>query len=122
MRLRFVTTTLLLFGLLLLLAWPWAVGSRPRLSMQEIRAEGYTEAQQAQVLERRNQVYFVRFSTYVLLLFLSFAGAAVGASLMMRRVRGEFRETTRTNLTELIEGTLHDHHKKREGESQEREE
>lgn len=93
MRLKVVTSAFLVFGVVLLVAWPWIVGVRP--------------AQTAPEPERLR--YLVRYSLYFLALIVTFFAAALGGFLIARRQREEFREETLDQLKELIEGTLEDH-------------
>lgn len=98
MRLRIATATLFLFGLALLVAWPWVVGQRPGLS---------------EPLRERKE-YVVRLGVYFLVSILTFFSAALCAYLLSRHARSELRKEAKENFKELIEGTLHDHQKKSE--------
>lgn len=95
MRLNVVTTSLLIFGVLLLLCWPLALGGRPS-----------PEAPRAELAN-----WGARALTYFLLTSMSFLAAAFGAVLIMRRNRREFLIEAKRNVRDLIEGSLQDHDK-----------
>ncbi len=93
MRARVVTTSLLILGLILLLAWPFVVGGRP-----------------AETAPRREMAeYGLRVLIYFGLTCATFLGAAIGALVVARRAREEFLEKQSENLNDLLEGTLRDH-------------
>lgn len=96
MRLKTVTTALVVFGLALMLLWPFVLGERP-----------------AATAPRRAQAeYGVRLLTYfgvTAVTWLLVAGCAV---MMVRQARREFLEKERQNLQALIEGTLRDHERR----------
>jgi len=95
MRLKVWTTFALIGGLLLLMVWPWLLGPYPKAgSQRELRS------------------YSVRFVSFVALDLLAFAGAAIGATLLAKRAREEYRERSRQNFESLIEGTRQDHQAK----------
>ena len=98
MRLKIALTSLLIFGFVLLLAWPWIVGRQP-------------------VYEHKAEVarYLLRFSAYVISLLVVFSSCAMLAVILARKQREAFREEALTNMKHLIEATLEDH-KKKEGE------
>lgn len=98
MRLKVVTTAFLLFGVVLLVAWPWIVGARPAPTAPEP--------------ERLR--YLLRYSLYFLALIVTFFAAALGGFIIARRQREAFREEAMENLQHLIEGTLEDHAGKRD--------
>lgn len=95
MRLRFFTTASLSAGVLLLLCWPWLVGSRPASSApkQEIAQYG------------------VRLLLYVSGTCLLFLLTAFLAILVIKQTQRDFLDRQKGNVTELIEGTLRDHGK-----------
>ena len=94
MRLKWVTTGLMIFGLGLLLGWPWIVGARPDVADKVATAR-----------------YALRFGLYVIALMLVFASTAVCAWIIARRERRRFREEALANFKDLVEATLQDHGK-----------
>lgn len=96
MRLKILTSALLLFGAALLVAWPWVLGPRP--------ASGAGRQAVAQ------------WGAYALLYFLvtclTFLSAAFCAALLMRANRLRYLEEMRENLKDLVEGSLNDHGRK----------
>lgn len=95
MRLKIVTTALVIFGVLLLLCWPLVLGARPPADSSR------------QVLAQ----WGARSLTYFLVTSMVFLSAAFGAVLIMRRNRLKYLAEVRENVRELIEGSLHDHGK-----------
>ncbi len=95
MRLKVVTTALLLFGVVLLITWPWMLGVRPA----------------ADAPEPERLRYLLRYGLYFLALIITFFAAGLGGFLIARRQRAEFREEAMDNLAHLIEDTLEDHAK-----------
>lgn len=93
MRVKVVTTALLLFGVALLVGWPWIVGPKPAATAPEP--------------ERLR--YLLRYGLYFLALLLTFFSTAVGAVLVARQTRRQLRDEAMENLQTLIEGTLEDH-------------
>ncbi len=96
MRLKIVTTTLLVLGLALLVAWPWIVGRQPP-----------AEAPRPELAR-----FAVRLMVYLGATILVFATTAALALLVARQTRIKYREEARRNLKDLIEGTLKDHERK----------
>lgn len=96
MRLKVLTTTAFVFGLLCLLLWPLLLGPRPGpgASRQDLARYG------------------LRFLTYYGVTSAAFVATAVFAVLLARQTRREYLERTRENLQDLIEGTLRDHGRK----------
>lgn len=95
MRLKTLTTTLLVAGVLLMLGWPVFVGAKPAPTTPK------------KVIARwgvRSLVYFGVTSGVWL-------SAAVSALLLARQTRREFLLKEKENLQALIEGTLRDHGK-----------
>lgn len=93
MWLKLGVTLSFLAGALLMAAWPMIVGVPPR------------DRSDKQALAD----YAARSTTMFGVLLAIFFLTAVLAWLLVRRARAEFRETSRRNLEELIEGTLRDH-------------
>jgi hypothetical protein len=93
MRLKVVTSTLLLAGLLLLLAWPFVVSGRPP-----------KEAPPKELAQ-----FGLKLLIYFLVTALTFLATAIAALFLARRAKDEYREQASENLKGLIEGTLRDH-------------
>lgn len=90
---RFWTTALFVFGVLLALGWPWLLGPQPpREAPRNERAR-----------------YAARFATYVSGLIAVFGTSAILAMLTVRQERAKYRREARENLREFLEGTLRDH-------------
>jgi hypothetical protein len=94
MRLKVLTTALFVFGILLLIGWPWILGGRP---------VGPKASQQAEA------AYALRLGLYFIVTLLTFFFAALCAFFLARREREAIREQAKQNVQELIEGTLRDH-------------
>lgn len=97
MRLKIATTALLIFGLALLLLWPWVVGPRPPADAPKPELAAFA----------------VRLMIYMGATILTFAVTAALALLVARQARKQYREEALANLRELIEGTLKDHGSKK---------
>lgn len=95
MRLKVLTTALLIFGTLLLLCWPFILGPRP--------GPDSARAVMAQ--------WGARSLTYFMVTSMVFLSAAFGAALIMRRNRLKYLDEMRSNVRDLIEGSLNDHGK-----------
>lgn len=95
MRVKAITTALLVTGLLMLVLWPKFVGPTPA-----------TDAPRA---AKRQYLRYAAF--YVSGILVCIFGAAVGAVFVARQMRNEYREQAKENLNELLEGTLKDHGK-----------
>jgi uncharacterized membrane protein YedE/YeeE len=96
MRLKVWTTAFMVFGLLLLASWPFIVGKSP--------GEHATKREHLQ--------FAVRYGLYIIALLLTFATSAIMAIATVGQARKQFREQTRKNFEELVEGTLQDHARK----------
>ncbi len=96
MHLKIATTAGLIFGILLLAAWPWLIGPAPRASVEGRQAV---------------QEYAVRFGTYVIVALVVWAATAILAILVARQARLEYRDEAMGNLQNLIEESLKDHGK-----------
>jgi hypothetical protein len=92
MRLRIFVTACVAIGILLLLSSPWVLGNRPK-------------TQDKKELSR----YGVRLSLFVMLSSVTWASAAIGSLVIIRRTRKEFAEHKVELMRELIEGSLRDH-------------
>ena len=96
MWLKLVTTGLMLFSVFMLFAYFWIVGPKPPSSAP-----------------RQEQIAFLRRgATYIGIEAAALIGSIVGAYLIARRARQEYREQSQRNLEALIESTLRDHSKK----------
>lgn len=98
MRVGTLTASFFIFGIVLLLAWPFVLGPTP--------PDDATRSQLAQ--------YGVRTLLYFFVTCTAFLASAVCAVILMRRNREMYREKLRENVEELIEGTLHDHQKRKQ--------
>lgn len=96
MRLKVLTTTLLIAGVLLMLGWPLIVGQRPSKGTSKVVVARWGV---------RSLVYFGATSGVWL-------SVAVSAWLLARQTQRDFLNQEKKNLNELIEGTLRDHGKK----------
>jgi len=93
MRLKVLTTTLLIAGVVLLLVWPFVFNGRPRATASRLE-----KAQWGQ----RVLVYFgVTAGTWL--------ATAFSAMMLARQTQRQFLTDERDNLKGLIEGTLRDH-------------
>lgn len=95
MRLKILTSTFLVAGVLLMLAWPFAVGARPPVDA--------TSALKVMWGKKALVYFLLTASTWLM--------TAMSAFLLARQSRKEFLEQERDNLKALIEGTLRDHGK-----------
>ena len=98
MWLRLTTTALMIFGLMMLFMSGLIVGERPPTNSP--RAAKIT--------------YLRRSALYVGLESVALIGSIVGAWLIVRRARHDFREQSKENFQSLLEGTLRDHKKPEE--------
>lgn len=96
MRLKFWTTALLVFGIAMLLAWPWLVGPRPPSTAARVELVNYG----------------VRVAIYFAVTCIVFLTDAFLAWRLMRAAREEFAERRVENLRDLMEGALHDHERR----------
>jgi Na+/glutamate symporter len=96
MWLKAVTVVLMLFSVAMLFAYFWVVGPKPPSSAP-----------------RAEQIAFLRRgAAYVGIEAAALIGSLVGAYLIARRARQEYRDQSQRNLEALIESTLRDHAKK----------
>lgn len=93
MRLKILTTTFFVLGILLLVAWPIVVGPRPEAGSSP------------EVWSR----YGMRLLFYFAATSLTFLITATLAVLVIRQQRREYAEQAKRNLRDLIESTLKDH-------------
>ena len=96
MWLKVVTTGLIIFSIALLFGYVWIVGPRP-----------------AADAARPEKVEFLRrWAIFIGLESASLIASIVGAYLIARRARKEYREESRRNMEALLEATLREHAKK----------
>lgn len=93
MRLKVLTTTLLIAGLLLMFGWPVFVGIRPLK----------TAKHSVQVTWGRRALIYFGVTSAVWL------STAMSALLLARNMKREFFLQESENLKALVEGTLRDH-------------
>lgn len=86
MRLRVVTTVLVLLGLALLFSYPWTVGVPPK-----------QDASQRELAD-----YATRMVVYVTVVSVCWLGAAISAALLARRIRQEYADQSLKNLADLL--------------------
>lgn len=98
MRLKIVTTGLLIAGFLFLLLGPLLLTYRP--------ASGASQEEFAS--------FGLMLLTYFTVTALTFLATAVCALMLVRRTKEEYREQASKNLRGLIEGTLKDHGRPRD--------
>lgn len=96
MWLKLGVTVSFLAGAFLMASWPMIVGAPP----------------QDRTDRRALADYASRSTTMFGVLLAIFFVTAILAWLLVRRARAEFREVSRRNLDELIEGTLRDHERR----------
>ena len=76
--------------------WPRMVNTRPAASASRNTKIGWARQ-------------FIAYNASVILLL---GGSGIGALLIMRRTREEFREQSKLNMKLLVEQTLQDHRRK----------
>ena len=97
MFLKVLTTAFFLFGILLLVAWPFVIGPRPDPELgKNVLAD-----------------YALKMAVYVFVLSVAWMAAAVCAWLLTRKLRKELTGRQVENMEGLVEGTLKDHARKR---------
>ncbi|MDI9634793.1 hypothetical protein QPK87_37960 [Kamptonema cortianum] len=95
MRLKTVTTVLLVLGTIMLLGIPVVLGQRP--------------PNDAPREERANFALF--FGSYVIIDMLIMVAVIIMAMIVMRRTAADLKEEARINMQAFVEGTLADHSK-----------
>jgi hypothetical protein len=96
MWLKILTTGLMIFSVAMLFAYIWVVGVRP-----------------PSTAPRSEQIAFLRRGAiYVGVEAAALIGSIVGAYLIARRARTEYREESQRNMEALLEATLRDHAKR----------
>ncbi|MFI5384969.1 MAG: hypothetical protein ACHQ50_02515 [Fimbriimonadales bacterium] len=101
MRLKAVCWALAALTVILLVGGPVVIGMPPRGASKLVLRD-----------------YAVRSEVWFTALMISFLGTTVSAALVVRQSRQEYLRESAENLRALIEGTLEDHRKKSESESQ----
>ena len=96
MRLKLLSTGALVFGLALVLLWPWILRQRPR---------GFDHHPP---VRREVAAFQVMFGGYVGASVFSFMAAGCLAALMMRQTREEFARQAMANVRDLVEGSMED--------------
>lgn len=100
MRLKVFTSAFLLTAAILMVTYPWILASRP--------SAGNPGAM---------RMYILRFALFMLALLVCLVGSAIGAIVLLRRSREEYRIEKTRLLKELLEGSLEDHRKAKEDEA-----
>lgn len=98
MWLKPTTIILIIFSIVLLFAYPWAVGQRP--------VKGSPKAEQV--------AYLRRGAIYVGVEALALIGAITTSYLIARRARQEYLDQSSRNMEALLEATLRDHARRNE--------
>jgi uncharacterized membrane protein YgcG len=93
MRLKVITTALMITGVAMLLAFPLVIGPQPA------RSEG----------QRALAEYAIKFGSYIIIAVLIFAGAIVCSIIMLRQIRKDMRVMAEHNMQAFVSGTLEDH-------------
>lgn len=99
MWLKVVTTICMVFSVALLFGYVWIVGPKPP-----------TSAPRAEKVE-----FLRRWATFIGLEGAALIASIVGAYLIARRARQEYREQSQRNMEALLEATLRDHGNKTDG-------
>lgn len=92
MRLKVLTTTLLLAGIVMLFGWPIFMRAKPVPSAPL----------------RTRQLFVIKSGAYFLVMVSDFVIVAGLSLIMLRRSREEYRDHAMANLTQLIEESLND--------------
>ena len=94
--LKFLTTTFVILGIVLMLAWPKFFG---HVAIAAHPTAGF------------KRDVLVKSALFISALFIDFFLAIVSAWLLIRKVRLIALEESRENLKMLMEGVLRDHHR-----------
>ncbi len=111
MRLKGTVTGLVVFGVLLLVLWPWLLGNPPKGPQNLV--SGPNQKQIERQFKDKQVKYLTRSAIYISLLMITFFSATVCSWLLVRHARKEYLLRTSDNLRELVEGTLKDHEKRK---------
>lgn len=98
-RLKVITTTFVIFGVLLLFGFPFVFAMRPGPS----------------VAQRDRQIFALTITGYFFLICIVLGVVMILAWKLWRRQSEELAEKQMENLKELVEGTLTDHAEKKDG-------
>jgi hypothetical protein len=93
MRLKTITTGLLIFGIALLFGLPILMGRQP--------ASDAPRTEKAQ--------YAVLFGSYTLVIFAVAIAVIICAMVVLRRTANELRAQSKLNMEMFVEGSLRDH-------------
>lgn len=93
MRLKILTSACIVCAAVLMVAYPWLLGPKPSASLGSVALRGY----------------ILKFAVFMLALLVCLIGAAIGAIVLLRRSREEYRIEKTRLLKELLEGSLEDH-------------
>ena len=96
MWLKLITTILMIFSIVMLFVYVWIVGPQPPSS-----------APRAEKVE-----FLRRWAVFIGLEAAALIGSIIGAYLIGRKARQEYREQSKRNMEALLEATLRDHGRK----------
>ncbi|MBX3114031.1 MAG: hypothetical protein KF836_05640 [Fimbriimonadaceae bacterium] len=105
MRLKTITTGLLIFGVLLLLGLIPLFGMNPG-------TDASFEAK---------RVYAIQFGAYSMVIFAVAIAVIICAMIVLRRTSNDLKEQAKLNMQIFVEGSLNDHKKKTEAEAEQAE-
>ena len=96
MRLKVLTSSALILGIVLVMMWPWVLRQRPHHlgGMPPVR--------------RAVAAFQLMFAGYGGLCAFTFMTAGCLSMLMMRNAREEFSRQAMANVQELVEGSMED--------------
>lgn len=95
MRLKTVTTGLLIFGLVLTLGFPFFIGGKPEGSGPEF--------------ERAQMEYAIKFGSYWIVVMFVWVAVLICAWIVFRQTIKNLRKEREQMLTAFVAGTLKDH-------------
>jgi hypothetical protein len=97
MWLKVVTTFLIIVSIGMLFGYLWIVGPQPAVNAP-----------------RQEKIEFLRrWAVFIGVEAVALIGSIVGAYMIARRARQEFRELSQRNMEALLEATLRDHAQKK---------
>lgn len=97
-KLKFWTSAMLIFGMMMLFALPFLLARRPASDApRQLRAQ-----------------FALWITSYTVLLLIVFFVLIVLAWRVMVHQREQFKQASLDNLKDLVEGTLHDHQRKQD--------
>lgn len=115
MRLKQVTTGLVIFGVLLLFGLPLVIGSNPQLDKSRPLVTKVVNGEEKPVREATRvemAEYGVRLGLYIMAMFAVWIAVIICAMLIIRQVRKEVAEMSAAHMQAFVEGTLSDHAKR----------